>query len=299
MQVVTNYNYLEKKVIDVLKYFHVFKHPLLLEDIHHYVPAKSCVHELRKTLEVMVNKQVIYKHDDMYMLEDDKKLVEKRNNGAAKAASIMPEAMKSAKLISQFPFVSGICISGSLSKGYADDHSDIDFFIITKPHRLWICRTLLHVFKKFTFLINKQHSFCMNYFIDESKLELEEQNRFTATELATLIPIYNSAVADKLFAGNKHWITEQLPNVAWRKEHTEVPGGDTWFKSLQEGIFNILWPKKLNLFLMKLTDWKWRKKWAKRNYPMEDYDLAMKTKWYVSKHHPTNYQKKVLNASSC
>jgi hypothetical protein len=27
---------------------------------------------------------------------------------------------------------------------------------------------------------------------------------------------------------------------------------------------------------------------------MEDYDLAMKTRWYVSKNHPANYQKKVL-----
>lgn len=27
---------------------------------------------------------------------------------------------------------------------------------------------------------------------------------------------------------------------------------------------------------------------------MEYYDLAMKTRWYVSKNHPKNYQKKVL-----
>jgi len=46
---------------------------------------------------------------------------------------------------------------------------------------------------------------------------------------------------------------------------------------------------------MKLTDTWWRYKWRKKNYPMQDYDLAMKTRIYVSKNHPANYQKKVLN----
>jgi hypothetical protein len=32
-----------------------------------------------------------------------------------------------------------------------------------------------------------------------------------------------------------------------------------------------------------------------KKYPMQDYDLAMKTRWYVSKNHPLNYQKKIIN----
>lgn len=31
-----------------------------------------------------------------------------------------------------------------------------------------------------------------------------------------------------------------------------------------------------------------------KRFPMDDYDLAMKTRWYVSKNHPLNYQKRVL-----
>ena len=66
-------------------------------------------------------------------------------------------------------------------------------------------------------------------------------------------------------------------------------------KKFFESIFNVLFPTSLNKALMQLTDTLWRKKWNSKGYPMEDYDLAMKTKWYVSKHHPINYQKKVLN----
>jgi hypothetical protein len=59
-------------------------------------------------------------------------------------------------------------------------------------------------------------------------------------------------------------------------------------------MINLLFPKQLNLFLMNFTDKLWRLKWERKGYPMKDYDLAMKTRWYVSKNHPHNYQKKVL-----
>jgi hypothetical protein len=45
---------------------------------------------------------------------------------------------------------------------------------------------------------------------------------------------------------------------------------------------------------MELTDKKWRKKWARKNFPMEAYDLAFKTRLYVSKNHDKNYQEKIL-----
>src|SRR5690606_3777846 len=92
-------------------------------------------------------------------------------------------ARKKAKLISQFPFVRGVMASGSLSKGYADEKSDIDFFIITIPNRLWIARTLLVLYKRI-FLLNSHKFFCVNYFVDEKHLGIEEKNLFTATELA-------------------------------------------------------------------------------------------------------------------
>lgn len=293
MQVAQNIKETEQRVLCTLRYFHVFTHPLPIEEIHRYLSCTIPMSDLEDVLSDMVACQTIYKHNDMYMLEDNKALIDKRVNGAALAQKRLKKATSSTRIISQFPFVSGICISGSLSKGYADKQSDIDFFIITKAKRLWICRTTLHLFKKFTFLFNKQHSFCMNYFIDESCLELEEQNKFTATELVTLIPVYNAESFTLLEEKNKHWVKKQLPNATWR-EHIAIPNSTSLIKSFSEGLFNLLWPEKLNTFLMKLTDKKWRKKWTRRNYPMAEYDLAMKTKWYVSKHHPSNNQKKVL-----
>ena len=77
----------------------------------------------------------------------------------------------------------------SLSKNYADEHIDIDFFIITETNRLWIARTLMRVFYKMARLVGRHRWFCMNYYIDEAAMEIEEKNIFWPWEIITLIPM--------------------------------------------------------------------------------------------------------------
>lgn len=277
-----------------LQYFHIFKHPLYLEEIHRFSPMDIPLNELYHALREMVITGAIYVYDNFYMLEDNRELVTRRLEGKQRADALMDEAYRSASRIARFPFVESVCISGSLSKGYANEKSDIDLFIITKKNRLWICRTILHLFKKMTFLWNAQHSFCMNYFIDESKLCIEEQNRFTATELATLIPAYNSFVYRRLIDENRAWLVNMFPNITWSTGTLITRKEPKTFRRIWEQAINLIFPKQINLLLMNATDKWWRLKWQRKGYPMQDYDLAMKTKWYVSKNHPLNYQKKVL-----
>ncbi|MCB0696704.1 MAG: nucleotidyltransferase domain-containing protein [Chitinophagaceae bacterium] len=294
VQVVDNDADIQEAVEAVLKYFNIFRHALYIHEIHKFLQVETTRQELLDTLNEMVREGRIFCDYGLYALTSSSQIYLKRIVGADVAAEKMKEASRSARMISRFPFVKGICVSGSLSKGYADENSDIDFFIITANQRLWICRTMLHLFKKLTFLINKQHSFCMNYFIDEGQLCLDEQNLFTATELATLIPMYNMDTYEMLMAQNIDWIkAEYFPNVCVLQEDLQKNNKLT-LKRSAEWVFNSLRPQAVNKFLMNLTDTLWRYKWKRKNYPMEDYDLAMKTKWYVSKHHPLNYQKKVL-----
>ena len=286
-------------VIEVLRYFHMFRHPLYSVEIHKFLRVPISSDELSELLNIMVANGELYVLYDLYSLENTQDIFLKRLTGAAQAAERMVEAYKCGKIIAAFPFVKCVCISGSLSKGYADKDSDIDFFIVTQHERLWICRTMLHLFKKLTFLVNKQHSFCMNYFIDEKKLLLEEQNIFTATELATLIPVYNTTVYNQLMHENKCWVIDFFKNADIDKAPLEGVIKKPVVKVFTETLFNIFSPERLNIFLMKFTDKRWRHKWEKRNYPMQDYDVAMKTRWYVSKQHPLNFQKKVLSAHTC
>lgn len=297
MQVDSTEKKIETAIIAALKYFHVFRHPLLPEEIYSFLTIDISIKKLLQVLDHMLASGQVYCWHNYYMLENNEQLVIKRQEGAERAQKLMDVAIASANRIGKFPFVKAVCISGSLSKGYANEKSDIDLFIITQKKRLWISRTFLHLFKKLTFLWKQEHSYCMNYFIDESKLQIEEQNIFTATEMATLIPIYNKLQYHDLINANKCWLVKTFPNMEWSKDLSMLQPSKPVMKSIVEGIMNILLPKQVNLALMYVTDKWWRHKWAKRNYPMHDYDLAMKTKWYVSKNHPLNYQKKVLRES--
>src|SRR5690606_6353084 len=123
---------------------------------------------------------------------------------------------------------------------------------------------------------------------------LEEKNRFTATELVTLIPIYGFRTYQQLMKRNECWIHLHLPNQSPRSHPPYPEPCPGRIKRWMEDLLSRCYPHQLNQYLLQITDRKWRRKWKRRQYPMADYELAMKTKWYVSKQHPLNYQKKVL-----
>jgi hypothetical protein len=66
------------------------------------------------------------------------------------------------------------------------------------------------------FLKGSHKHFCVNYFIDEDHLEIEEKNLFTATELATVLPLYGSQQYTKLIKTNR-WLKSFFPNYVPRR----------------------------------------------------------------------------------
>ena len=190
-------------------YFSLFKYPLTEEEIFNFSKAES-KEQIKSDLNELVNDNIIYKIDDFYLTENNETLIKRRLEGNKMAKNIYQKALTISRLISKFPYVEGVGISGSLSKGYYDDDADIDFFIITSPKRLWIARTFLILYKKI-FLLNSRKYFCVNYFISSNALEIEEKNIFTATELTTLLPMYGNGSFHKFYDENK-WVENYLPN---------------------------------------------------------------------------------------
>lgn len=282
---------IKNEIIEVLGYFNYFKFPLKLAELHKFIGVKCDLSFLELELENLIQSEAVFKVSDCYLLSNETDKVERKKRGFQNAEKRMVKARKISKLIMWFPFVRMASISGSLSKGYSDEKSDIDFFIVTTKNQMWTARTLLHLFKKLTFLVGQQHSFCMNYFLAESHLALEEKNYFTAVELSTLIAVCGKKKQLE-FLNENCWIENYLPNFKIDeivvRENDRSPKGGKWL------LEKLLSSTKLNSYFLGLTDRKWRKKWKKKGYPAEDYDLAFKTTLYESKNHPGNNQKKLL-----
>lgn len=285
----------EHGCLQCLHYFGIFEYPLNAHEIHLFNAVKSSVHEVEIALKNLQSAGKIFKYDGFYMNVNEPARAEERKAGNKRAGQWLNKSAPYIKVISSFPFVRGIAISGSLSKNYASDEPDIDYFIITEANRLWIARTLLHLFKKLTFITGHQHYYCMNYFIDTEALNLAQRNQYAAIELVTLLPAYNFLLIEKLMKHNG-WLGDFLPNhpVQLKKDYLiserNQPG-----KHFIEKMLNLLSPDKLNRMLMKITDRKWRKKWRHASYTPEEYQQALQTEIHISKNHPDNYEKFVLD----
>lgn len=292
-----NINSLEEGCLMCLHYFGIFKYPLTAEEVHRFNPFKASLQDVENKLEELKDKGKVFNHERYYLEKDDKSWIAEREEGFERASGLLARSAKYVRIIASFPFVKGIAISGSLSKFYASSADpDIDYFIITESSRLWIARSFLHFFKKLTFITRHQHYFCMNYFIDTEALTIDHRNMYSAIEVKTLLPVFNKELFSQ-FENMNTWSSDILPNHPGIKDDRFLVVKKRRFcKKFLEGILNILFPDSLNRFFMKITDSKWRKKWRKHGYSPEEYNRAFRTELHISKNHPMDYEKKVLES---
>jgi len=243
-------------ILATLAYFDLFEFPLTEQELYSYLPQSPGYFTFSLALQRMLRDGTIFRIDDFYMLRPDQALPQRRREGGKKAGEMLRTAARISGWLGRFPFVRGVAVSGSLSKHFADENSDIDFFIVTANSRLWIARTALHLFKKLAFLLRRQDYFCMNYFVDEDYAEIDEKNIYTAIEVATLIPMAGENAFNKFFQANQ-WIVPFLPN---RK--TPAPGIPVRSKlqRLLERVIGLFGADRLEALLMNTTAQRWNKK---------------------------------------
>jgi len=284
---------IKKNILATLAYFDVFNYPLTRPEIFLFLENRYDSLSFYDALHCLIAEGAIYKFGDFYTLKNTIEIAERRTKGNRKAAELIGIAEKVGKLLIHFPYVRGIGISGSLSKNYADEESDIDLFIITAANRLWIARTLMHCFKKLTFLINKQHLFCMNYFIDEQGLEIVEKNIYTATEIATLIPLEGDVAFAKFYSANL-WTRSYLPNNCMRIASAK-PVKRSAFKLFIEALFNNSFGTFLDNQLMRITAARWHKKSQEQKRNTRGVIMGMDANKHYAKPDPKNFQHKLID----
>lgn len=280
----------QKKILKTLMYFDVFNYPLTSEEIFANAPIQHGDH-LNEELMELAEMGLIQKSGEFYALSDQiHSHIERRLKGNQMARDMLVTAQKISKKITRFPFVAGVCISGGLSKSYFDEKSDLDFFIITRPNRLWICRTLYILLYK-TFPKKKKRLYCLNYFISESDLMINDKNLFVATELAYLIPTVNYTLYRKLL-NNNSWYKEHFVNKVPFPENKSLKLRDAWYKKIIEYLFSGSFGDWVDSVFLNVTLRHWRKKYAELSD--EDFDLQFRSRKHVCKRHTHGYQNKVL-----
>ncbi|HYV93701.1 MAG TPA: hypothetical protein VE978_18140 [Chitinophagales bacterium] len=282
---------LYSSVLKTLLYYDLFRYPLTAEEIKSHCSYPDCsMRAVQEALDELSEQELLFRYDQFYSLQNDRELFLRRIRGNEAVSQTMSKAQRRSKLIASFPFVRCVCISGSFSKNYFDETTDLDFFIIAEPNRLWICRTLLILFKKI-FLLNSKKFFCVNYFIDSAHLRIPDKNIFTATEIITLLPMYNYDMYLD-FVSQNDWMKSFFPNGHVRKENGVIKVSDSFVKRFTEKILSGKTGEWLDTFFYRQTLNHWKKKFGWQ--PQNEFELNMRTRKTVSKHHPQGFQFQVL-----
>ncbi|MEM6725307.1 MAG: nucleotidyltransferase domain-containing protein [Bacteroidota bacterium] len=283
---------LQSQILHTLLYYDIFSYPLSGDEIRKHLKSEVANEVLEEALLSLKDKSWIFEYQGFFSVQDQAAWSQERIVRGERSKKYVKIAHRMGKLIASFPFVSGVYVSGSLSKKWIDDEGDIDYFIITRPGRLWIARTFLVFFKKL-FLFNSHKYFCVNYFIDEDHLEIEEKNRFTATEIATLLPIAGKKLFIRFREANQ-WVNDHFP-------HYPMPQLSDMRQVSKWGLGKLLqWPMSgrlgtwLDRRFLLLTLSVWKRKF--KSLDLEHFEVALKSRKYVSKHHPNHFQQRVLQS---
>jgi hypothetical protein len=222
----------DKAILATLAFFSLSKVPLTKHRIFELLyKFKANEEQVNQVLEKLVVKNKIYKTDGLYSLEPfNPREYEFTKEETSKRWKRVDRYFW---LLSLIPFVEHLSIINSLSFGNTTDESDIDFFVITKPNRLYFVRSMIIVLFRLLGVyktrrkINKQ--FCFGFYVTPEKLDLRplmlpDGDPYFVFWLSNMIPVLNEERYDQLIGANE-WIYDFFPNFnpIQRRHHLKRP----------------------------------------------------------------------------
>jgi hypothetical protein len=203
-------NELESGIIKTLLYSGIFEYPLTFEELVKYCRVKIIdLEQFKLSLKRILDKKLVYQIDGFLLLKEESEYIKKRIVANRFSKKLLPVALKFSKTLMRFPFLRGICLSGSISKNNFSIGNDIDFFIIAEQKRVWLLRFLLIIYHKTLQQKHKKY-FCLNYFIQKNTI-ITPMNIFIASELASLIPTCGEEICFD-FINLNNWTKDYYPN---------------------------------------------------------------------------------------
>ncbi len=284
---------LEFSILKVLLYFDLFDHPLRVEEIALFIDQDAEIKVIDAALDHLLQLTLVGHIDGYWGLSLVSQKIRQRAVKNEIATKRTTSVERYSKIVATFPFVKAVFLTGSFSKGVMGKDSDIDFFIVSEPGKLWTTKALMVLFRK-VFLFDSHRNFCINYLVTHDNLVIHERNIFTAIELVTMIPVFGHTIYDAMMLGNQ-WVFDFFPcykrpktsklNVTVEPHH--------FIKRILEIMFDNKWAARMGDHFMRLSQKKYRSKYHK-GLTEAEFNKAIVVSPKVSKVHPHFFQKQVV-----
>ncbi len=204
-------------VLRVVLYFDIFRHPLRLSEVSWM--ARTDEPTIRRAVETGLVEEA-----SGFVFRSGKIAdIRRRRERAAHAERLWPAAMAAARILARVPFVRGVLLTGGLAKQSSEPGGDADFLLLIEPGCVWSTKSALQVVRR-ALPESLRRLFCTNYLLSTDALLLDDQDVFTAFELATALPLSGSVCGDLVRANP--WARRWIPGLDHAVLRGEAaPGG--------------------------------------------------------------------------
>lgn len=219
---------MDKAILRTLIYADIFDYPMLPGEIHKWLIEKEAsieqvekaLKKLKKAERSSSSSRKIVEKNGMFFLWKRQQLVQKRLAKEIVSQNFYQKALWVSRVLKVVPWIRLIGISGSLAMRNADQDSDIDLFIITRPKRVWLSRLASSLLLDLWGVRrhredNDQNSagkICLNLFISENDLEQKQQDLYIAHEVLQMKVLWERKNCYRRFLEANNWAKQFLPN---------------------------------------------------------------------------------------
>ncbi|MBI2641426.1 nucleotidyltransferase domain-containing protein [Candidatus Roizmanbacteria bacterium] len=284
-----NTKVIEKDILETLGYFSRFNYPPTIDEIHTFLKKRAQKRHLASILAKIEKQRLIksqkskktrvsdfefqIKNSNRYTLgeySNQAQIYEKRRKISQKK---IKKVLSYIRILSLFPQIKLVGLSGSVAMLNADADHDIDLFIITAKNRLFTGRFLALLlaqimgtrrkrdFSRSTFhVLRSTDKVCLNLFLDESNLALpnNKKTEYGAHEVLQMKPLVQKDESYLKFIDTNRWVFDIFPNAqelyrsVKRKDENRVKKDsivDILLRLIGDSIESML--KKLQLHFIK------------------------------------------------
>ncbi|MFH1112048.1 MAG: hypothetical protein V1712_03180 [Patescibacteria group bacterium] len=221
------YNFLEQAILKTIIFFDIFKYPLtsvqcyrLLYDPQHTLGKVDLI-KVKQVLDKLQNQKVLKCHLGFWQLLSSSDYFELRQNRYRLAAYKFRKVARWVKLFILLPAVRLVAVVNSVGYRNPEVRDDIDLFIVTRQHKLWLTRFwltgLAKIFGLRPTFYHQQDGLCFSFYLSDSHLDISDLMiskddvyfHFWFTQMTVL---FDDGIGEQLVEYNKN-ILKNFPNL--------------------------------------------------------------------------------------
>jgi hypothetical protein len=200
----------EMAIAESVLYASLFDYPLTLAQLR-----QSLIESTQTPSEILqaydcspALQRVIEYHDGFFFPVGRANLIDERKRREARSRAFLRRHGLFLSLVCAIPYVKMVALSGSIAHLNLEGDGDLDLFIVTRGRRVWATTVAAVLLAK---LLRRRRIVCANFVLADSRLSLEQQDLFTASQIVHLKPLIGRDVFQSFVAANP-FVVRFYPN---------------------------------------------------------------------------------------